>query len=150
MPPATQEEAAGYRVQAPDWRRLDNQRTYRFPNFPGAFAFVERAAALESPGYYPEITIGWGYAPVSLHTKKIKGRHESDFIMAAKIDRIAPGRPHRQTKTEPLPSASRGWVVPEHIGATKNSLNSQEASRRTLSMRPRILRVRHRRRREAR
>jgi len=58
-----------------------------------------------------------------MHTKKIKGLHENDFIMAAKLDRIAAARPTRQTKTEPLPSASRGWVVPEHIGATKNSLN---------------------------
>ena len=36
----------------------------------------------------PEITFGWGYATVSLHTKKIKGLHENDFIMAAKLDRI--------------------------------------------------------------
>jgi Pterin 4 alpha carbinolamine dehydratase len=28
------------------------------------------------------ISFGWGYATVSLHTKKIKGLHENDFIMA--------------------------------------------------------------------
>ncbi|HEY6705645.1 MAG TPA: 4a-hydroxytetrahydrobiopterin dehydratase, partial [Xanthobacteraceae bacterium] len=31
---------------------------------------------------------GWGYATVSLSTKKIKGLHENDFIMASKIDRM--------------------------------------------------------------
>jgi len=50
----------------------------------------ERAAALaEAEGHHPDITFGWGYATVSLRTKKIKGLHENDFIMAAKLDRIA-------------------------------------------------------------
>jgi 4a-hydroxytetrahydrobiopterin dehydratase len=94
VPPLTQEEAANYRGQAPDWELLDGakriERTYRFKNFREAFAFVERAAALaEAEGHHPEITFGWGYAMVSLHTKKIKGLHENDFIMAAKLDRIA-------------------------------------------------------------
>ena len=34
------------------------------------------------------ISFGWGYATVSLQTKKIKGLHENDFILAAKIDRL--------------------------------------------------------------
>ena len=33
--------------------------------------------------------MGWGFATVSLHTKKIKELHENDFIIAAKLDRIA-------------------------------------------------------------
>jgi Pterin 4 alpha carbinolamine dehydratase len=33
-------------------------------------------------------TFDWGYATVSLNTKKIKGLHENDFIMASKIDRL--------------------------------------------------------------
>jgi len=95
MPPPTQEEAAGYRVQAPDWRLLDvaKRAGLSFSEFPRGLAFVERAAALESQVYYPEITLGWGYATISMHTKKIKGLHENDFIMAAKLDRIAAARP---------------------------------------------------------
>jgi len=94
MPPLTQEEAASYRGQAPDWDLIDEakriERTYRFKNFREAFAFVERTAALaEAQGHHPEIRFGWGYATISLHTKKIKGLHENDFIMAAKLDRIA-------------------------------------------------------------
>ena len=106
MPPPTQEEAAGYRVQAPDWRLLDGARRagLSFSEFPRGLAFVERAAALESQVYYPEITFGWGYTTISMNTKKIKGLLENDYIMAAKLDRIAAARPTCQTKTEPLPS----------------------------------------------
>ena len=79
---------------APQWDLLDEakrlERTYRFKNFAEAFAFVERAAALaETQGHHPDISFGWGYATVSLRTKKIKGLHENDFIMAAKLDRAA-------------------------------------------------------------
>ena len=34
------------------------------------------------------LRFGWGCATVSLSTKKIKGLHENDFIMASKIDRL--------------------------------------------------------------
>ena len=42
----------------------------------------------ESEGHHPDISFGWGHATVSLSTKKIKGLHENDFIMASKIDRM--------------------------------------------------------------
>jgi len=94
IPPLSAEEAETYRRQAPEWALLDNaariERTYRFKNFREAFAFVERAAELaEAEGHHPDICFGWGYATVSLRTKKIKGLHENDFIMATKLDRIA-------------------------------------------------------------
>ena len=51
---------------------------------------MSRAAELaEAEGHHPGISFGWGYATVSLRTKKIKGLHENDFIMATKLDRIA-------------------------------------------------------------
>jgi len=94
VPPLTGDEAAEYRVQAPDWELHDQarrvERTFRFKNFREAFGFVESAAALaEAEGHHPDISFGWGYVTVSLQTKKIKGLHENDFIMAAKLDRIA-------------------------------------------------------------
>jgi len=53
---------------------------------------VKRAGDLaEEEAHHPDITFGWGYATVSLQTKKIKGLHENDFIMAAKLDQIADG-----------------------------------------------------------
>ena len=59
--------------------------------FAEAFGFVRQVADLaEAEGHHPDISFGWGYVTVSLQTKKIKGLHENDFIMAAKLDRIAP------------------------------------------------------------
>ena len=94
IPPLTPREAASYREQAPEWQLADGaqriERTFRFKNFAAASAFVTRAAELaEAEFHHPDISFGWGYATVSLRTKKIKGLHENDFIMAAKLDRIA-------------------------------------------------------------
>ena len=94
--PLTPEEAESYRAQAPDWSLLDGatriERTFRFRDFRAAFAFGARIAELaEAEGHHPDISFGWGYAVVSLRTTKIKGLHENDFIMAAKLDRIASG-----------------------------------------------------------
>jgi 4a-hydroxytetrahydrobiopterin dehydratase len=96
VPPLTPEEAEGYRAQAPEWLLLEDatriERRFRFKDFREAFAFVARAAELaEAEGHHPDISFGWGYATVSLRTKKIKGLHENDFIMAAKLDPLASG-----------------------------------------------------------
>jgi 4a-hydroxytetrahydrobiopterin dehydratase len=98
IPPLTPEEAATYHAQTPEWTLADDarriERTYRFKNFREAFGFVTKAAELaEAEGHHPDISFGWGYATVSLQTKKIKGLHENDFIMAVKLDRIAGGAP---------------------------------------------------------
>jgi 4a-hydroxytetrahydrobiopterin dehydratase len=93
VPPLGREEAEAYLEQADGWQLLDDgkriERTFRFKNFREALSFVDRTGALaEAEGHHPDITFGWGYATVSLHTHKIKGLHENDFIMAAKINRL--------------------------------------------------------------
>ena len=58
-------------------------------NFQEALTFVQEIGELaEAEGHHPNISFGWGNATVSLQTKKIKGLHENDFIMATKIDLI--------------------------------------------------------------
>jgi 4a-hydroxytetrahydrobiopterin dehydratase len=70
-----------------DTRRIE--RNFRFKNFREALSFVQEVGELaEAEGHHPNISFGWGNATVSLQTKKIKGLHENDFIMASKIDRI--------------------------------------------------------------
>jgi 4a-hydroxytetrahydrobiopterin dehydratase len=86
--------AARYRAEVPAWTIVQKgramERMYRFGNFREALAFADRVGALaDSEGHHPDICFGWGYAKVSLQTKKIKGPHENDFIMAAKIDQVA-------------------------------------------------------------
>jgi 4a-hydroxytetrahydrobiopterin dehydratase len=97
IPPLSPQQAERFHEGTGEWSLLDDvkriERTFRFRNFREAFGFVERAAALaEDEGHHPEIRFGWGFATVSLQTKKIKGLHENDFIMAAKLDRIAAER----------------------------------------------------------
>jgi 4a-hydroxytetrahydrobiopterin dehydratase len=94
IPPLTREEAESLRRQAPDWALVDDAtritRTFKFENFAEALSFVHRVGSLaEEERHHPDISFGWGYATISLRTKKIKGLHENDFIMAAKIDRLA-------------------------------------------------------------
>jgi 4a-hydroxytetrahydrobiopterin dehydratase len=96
MPPLDPEEAAALHGGVPGWELLDGAtrlaRTFRFKDFREAADFVGRAAELaEAQFHHPDISFGWGYATVTLRTKKIKGLHENDFIMAAKLDRIAGG-----------------------------------------------------------
>jgi 4a-hydroxytetrahydrobiopterin dehydratase len=103
VPPLTREEAENFHRQTPEWNLADDagrlERTFRFKNFAEALRFVEQAGALaEAEFHHPDISFGWGFATVSLRTKKIKGLHENDFIMATKLDRIAaaatPGAQH--------------------------------------------------------
>ena len=94
IPPLSREEVEAHHRQTPEWAILDEarriERTFNFKNFAVAFAFVQRAGELaESEGHHPDISFGWGYATLSFQTKKIKGLHENDFIMAAKLDEIA-------------------------------------------------------------
>ena len=96
IPPLTRDEAQRLRQQAPDWELRDDarriERAFRFRNFSEALAFVQRVGELaESEGHHPDVSFGWGHATVSLMTKKIKGLHENDFIMAAKIGQLAGG-----------------------------------------------------------
>jgi len=94
IPPLTHEQAELLRAQAPNWELRDGDRriehTFRFRNFKEALDFVGAVGRLaETEGHHPDISFGWGYVTVSLSTKKIKGLHENDFIMASKFDRIA-------------------------------------------------------------
>ena len=93
IPPLTHEEAERFRAQASDWELRGDahriERTFRFRNFREAGAFVQEISELaEAEGHHPDISFGWSYATVGLQTKKIKGLHENDFIMATKIDQI--------------------------------------------------------------
>jgi len=93
VPPLSEAEAQGLLAQTPGWELLDGgkriERAYKLKNFREALGFVDRVGALaEAEGHHPDITFGWGYATISLHTHKIKGLHENDFIMAAKIDQL--------------------------------------------------------------
>ncbi len=94
IPPLERAEAERYLAEAPGWELAEDasliRRSFRFADFKQAQDFVDRVGDLaESEGHHPDVCFGWGYATISLQTKKIKGLHENDFIMAAKINEIA-------------------------------------------------------------
>jgi len=65
------------------------RKDYKFANFRETLAFVNRAGELaEEQGHHPDICFGWGKAEVTIWTHKIDGLTESDFILAAKIDKL--------------------------------------------------------------
>ena len=95
IPPLERAAAEALLAQAPGWKLDDGAtritRRFTFPDFAGAMSFVRRVGDVaESEGHHPDITFGWGYAEVVFYTHKIKGLHENDFIMAAKVNTISP------------------------------------------------------------
>jgi len=64
-------------------------KVYKFADFREALSFVNRVAELaEGQGHHPDICFGWGRVEITIWTHKIDGLTESDFILAAKIDRL--------------------------------------------------------------
>jgi 4a-hydroxytetrahydrobiopterin dehydratase len=77
--------------QVPEWKAVDGHhinRTFTFPDFKQALDFVDRVGGIaEEQGHHPDIYLTWGKVDITLWTHTIDGLTESDFIMAAKIDR---------------------------------------------------------------
>ena len=93
IPPLGRDEAERLLAETPGWQLDDRashiERTFRFPDFASALAFVDRVGALaEEEDHHPDIGFGWGYCRVVFQTHKIKGLHENDFIMAAKVNAL--------------------------------------------------------------
>ena len=65
------------------------EKNFKFNNFSESQKFVNEAGNIaEVEGHHPDIMFGWGYAKIKIFTHKIEGLVESDFILAAKIDKI--------------------------------------------------------------
>src|SRR5437660_1854302 len=64
------------------------ERVYPVKNFVQALEFANKAGAIaEKEGHHPDLHVAWGKCKVEIWTHKIKGLTESDFYMAAKVDR---------------------------------------------------------------
>ena len=94
VPPLTEREAGLMLAEVPEWGLFDGAtrvcRRFTCEDFASAMGFVAKVGELaEIEGHHPDVTFGWGYAEIMFYTHKINGLHENDFILAAKIDRIA-------------------------------------------------------------
>ena len=76
------------------WRVVDEhhlEKDFAFPDFAAALAFTNEVGALaEEEGHHPDIHLAWGKVKITIWTHKIDGLTRSDFVLAAKIDRIGP------------------------------------------------------------
>jgi 4a-hydroxytetrahydrobiopterin dehydratase len=94
--PLRGEKLRQYRDQLPTWELVGEHhitRTFKFKNFAQALELVNRIGTLaEEEGHHPWIAFAWGFVRVELWTHKIDGLHESDFVLAAKIERLWEGR----------------------------------------------------------
>ncbi len=94
-PPLTTEEArllAG--AIASEWNvgGAEIRREFTFKTFNAAFGLATRIALLaESQNHHPELEVAWGRLVVRLTTHSVRGLSRNDFIMAARIDRLAGG-----------------------------------------------------------
>jgi 4a-hydroxytetrahydrobiopterin dehydratase len=80
-------DALGLGWQVIDGHHLEKQFT--FPDFASALAFTNRIGALaEEQGHHPDIHLAWGKVGITIWTHKIDGLTRSDFVLAAKIDRV--------------------------------------------------------------
>ncbi len=65
------------------------EKNFIFNSFLESKKFVDEVSKIsETEGHHPDIIFGWGYAKIQIFTHKIKGLVESDFILAAKINKI--------------------------------------------------------------
>jgi|TARA_B110001452_G_C14982669_1_gene343481 4a-hydroxytetrahydrobiopterin dehydratase len=64
-------------------------KEFKFKNFIESQNFINNVSTIaEREGHHPDISFGWGYCKIKIFTHSIKGLAESDFILAAKIDKI--------------------------------------------------------------
>jgi len=93
VPPLKGEELERLRRELkPEWKVLGDhhlEREFKFKNFREALEFTNRVGELaEAQGHHPDIYLAWGQVKVTIWTHKIDGLAESDFVLAAKVDRL--------------------------------------------------------------
>lgn len=74
------------------WELVDEQRlrkSFAFDDFVSALAFVNRIGEMaEEQNHHPDLTLRWGEVVVEIWTHTIDGLAESDFVFAAKVDKL--------------------------------------------------------------
>ena len=93
VPPLRGAELAALHAQLDDgWTVIDEhhlEKEYRFKNFREALDFTNRVGELaEEQSHHPDLLLAWGRVRVTIWTHKIDGLTESDFVFAAKADRL--------------------------------------------------------------
>lgn len=92
VPPMRGAEIVELLKELNGWQAVEEHhlmKSYAFKNFRESLEFVNGVGRIaEEQGHHPDISFGWGYVEIRIHTHKIDGLTESDFILAAKIDAL--------------------------------------------------------------
>ena len=96
IPPFNTDEIHKYLKKVDGWDVKEDEKKnfylfkeFKFENFLESQSFVNKVGEIaEKEGHHPDIWFGWGYAKIKIQTHAINGLHESDFVLAAKIDKI--------------------------------------------------------------
>jgi 4a-hydroxytetrahydrobiopterin dehydratase len=92
VPPMQPDKVSEMLKQIEGWENEDNlkiKKQFKFKDFKEAIEFVNKVAKIaEEEGHHPNITITYNKVILTLTTHFIKGLHENDFILAAKIDSL--------------------------------------------------------------
>jgi 4a-hydroxytetrahydrobiopterin dehydratase len=97
-PTLTDAELAALLPQVSGWQVADVggvkriRREFTFKDFRSAMNFAVQVGELaEREQHHPDIHLAWGRVMVETWTHKIRGLHQNDFILAAKVDAIYSG-----------------------------------------------------------
>ena len=92
IPPMKGAQIEKFAKQLSEWDVVGEhhlKKSYKFSSFRETLDFITRVGELaEEQGHHPDVCFGWGKAEVTIWTHKIDGLTESDFVLAAKIDKL--------------------------------------------------------------
>lgn len=92
VPPLPIEERRRLIEEIPGWTIVNEHhltKTFQIPDFRQALSWVNKVGEVaEAENHHPDIYLTWGRVKIDIWTHKINNLTESDFILAAKIDRI--------------------------------------------------------------
>lgn len=99
VPPATDEEIKGLITHVDGWELTTTKqkavdvkaitKEMTFKNFREAMTFLRKVEDLaESEGHHPDFCVHYNRVVFTIWTHAVRGLHENDFILAAKIDQL--------------------------------------------------------------
>ena len=92
VPALSAEEIKPLLARLSGWTVEGNKKlvkSYIFQGFLEPVKFVNAITVVaEEEGHHPDLYVAWGKVEVYIWTHKVDGLTESDFIMAAKVDRV--------------------------------------------------------------
>ncbi len=93
----SEEEISKAHIHVRDWKIVERddmeqlERIFIFSDFDKVVEFITKIGEIVTKeGHYPVILIDEKRVKVNLRTRKVKGLHRNDFIIAAKIDQRYP------------------------------------------------------------